>query len=168
MAFLNWGGGRRLVNQAIEATTGSSIHFGDRLCDVLGDAEALKFLRFVLQAATEGLLSSQSHALIRDRIRATLAAHLSHEDRRLLYLAADHAGLIFELATLVRDEVQAEPHGAEKRAQRAHRFEHDADHLVMEAREAARRHPHYAIFRPLLEAADDAADELEDAAFSSI
>ena len=34
-------GGARLVNQAIEATAGSSMHFGDRLCDVLGDAEAL-------------------------------------------------------------------------------------------------------------------------------
>ena len=50
-------GGARLVNQAIEATAGSSMHFGDRLCDVLGDAEALNFLRFVFQAATEGLLA---------------------------------------------------------------------------------------------------------------
>ena len=32
-------GGARLVNQAIEATAGSAMHFGDRLCDVLGDAE---------------------------------------------------------------------------------------------------------------------------------
>ena len=36
-------GGARLVNQAIEATAGSSMHFGDRLCDVLGDAETLRF-----------------------------------------------------------------------------------------------------------------------------
>ena len=40
-------GGAHLVNQAIEATAGSSMHFGDRLCDVLGDAGALEFLRFV-------------------------------------------------------------------------------------------------------------------------
>ena len=50
-------GGARLVNQAIEATAGSSMHFGDRLCDVLGDAETLEFLRFVFRTATEGLLA---------------------------------------------------------------------------------------------------------------
>ena len=42
-------GGARLINQAIEATAGSAMHFGDRLCDVLGDAPTLDFLRFVLQ-----------------------------------------------------------------------------------------------------------------------
>ena len=35
----------------------------------------------------------------------------------------------------------------------------------METREAVRRRPEYAVFLSLLEAADDAADELEDAAF---
>ena len=47
-------GGARLVNQAIEATAGSSMHFGDRLCDVLGDAETLAFLRFVFQPRPRG------------------------------------------------------------------------------------------------------------------
>jgi len=163
-AFLELGGAR-LVNQAIEATAGSSMHFGDRLCDRLGDAEALKFLRFVFQAATEGLLSSQSEALIHDRIQVTLATHFSNEDRQLLRLAADHAGLVFELAISVRDGLQGEPDGAGKRARRARRFERDADHLVMETREAVGLRPDYAIFLQLLEAADDAADALEDAAF---
>jgi hypothetical protein len=131
-------GGERLVNQAIEATAGSSMHFGDRLCSVLGDGEALKFMRFVFQAATEGLVSGQSQALIHDRIRVTLAGHFSNEERQLLRLAADHAGLIFELATSVRDGLQAGSDGAGKRARRARRFEHDADHLVMQTREAGR------------------------------
>jgi hypothetical protein len=61
-------GGARVVNEAIEARSSSSVHFGDRLCDVLGDAETLDFLRFVFKTATEGLLSGQSHGLIRDRI----------------------------------------------------------------------------------------------------
>src|ERR1035438_9500540 len=108
------------------------MHFGDRLCSVLGDAEAIKFMRFVLQATTEGLLSGQSQTLIHDRIRVTLAAHFSNEERQLLGLAADHAGLIFELATAVRDGLQSGSDGAAKRARRARRFEHDADHLVME------------------------------------
>ena len=158
-------GGARLVNQAIEATAGTSMHFGDRLCDVLGDAETLEFLRFVFHAATEGLLSDQSHALIRDRVRVTLAAHFSNEERQLLRLAADHAGLIFELASLVRDGLQAEPDGAAKRIRRAGRFEHDADQLVAATRDAVRRRPDFAVFLTLLQGADDAADELEDAAF---
>jgi uncharacterized protein Yka (UPF0111/DUF47 family) len=158
-------GGARLVNHAIEATAGSSMHFGDRLCDVLGDTEALEFLRFVFRTATEGLLSGLSHGLIRDRIRVTLATHFSNEERQLLRLALDHAGLIFEIASSVRDGLQAGPLGAEKRARRAGRFEHDADQMVVAMREAVRRRPEYAVFIPLLEKADDAADELESADF---
>jgi uncharacterized protein Yka (UPF0111/DUF47 family) len=158
-------GGARLVNEAIEATAGSSMHFGDRLCDVLGDAETLDFLHLVFKTATESLLSGQSHSLIHDRIRVALATHFSDEERQLLRLAEDHAGLIFELASLVRDGLQAEPDGAGKRARRARRFEHDADQLVLQARETVRRRPDYAVFSPLLETADDAADALEDAAF---
>ena len=178
LALLNWAaeseighrgflemGGARLVNQAIEATAGTAMHFGDRICDFLGYAEALKFLQFAFQAATEGLLSHQSQALIRDRIRVTLAAHFSNKDRQFLRLAADHAGLIFELATQVRDGLQAGHDGAGKRALRARRFEHDADHLVIETREAVHLRPDYSVFLALLETADDAADELEDAAF---
>ena len=141
------------------------MHFGDRLCDVLGDAETLAFLTFVFRAATEGLLSGQSHALLHDRIRVTLATHFSNEERQLLRRAADHAGLIFELAGLVRDGLHPEPDGAGKRTQRARRFEHDADQMVADTREAVRRRPDYAVFLRLLEVADDAADEFEDAAF---
>jgi uncharacterized protein Yka (UPF0111/DUF47 family) len=158
-------GGARVVNEAIEAAAGSSMHFGDRLCDVLGDAETLDFLRFVFKAATEGLLSGQSHGLIHDRIRVALATHFSNEERQLLRLAADHAGLVFEIASLVRDGLRAKPDGSGKCARRARGFEHDADQLVIETRDAVRRRPDYALFRPLLEAADDAADALEDAAF---
>jgi uncharacterized protein Yka (UPF0111/DUF47 family) len=158
-------GGARLVNQAIEATSGSSMHFGDRLCDVLGDEEALEFLRFVFQTATEGLLTGLSHGLIRDRIRVTLATHFSNEERQLLRLAGDHAGLIFELASSVRDGLQAGPSGAKKRARRAGRFEHDADQMVIAMRQAVRRRPEYSVFLSLLEKADDAADELESADF---
>jgi hypothetical protein len=163
-AFLELGGAQ-VVNQAIEATAGSSMHFGDRLCDVLGDAEALKFMRSVFQTTTEGLLSSQSQALIRDRIRVTLAAYFGNEERLLLRLATDHAGLVFELATSIRDGLLTEPDDPAKHARRARRFEHDADHLVIEMREAVRLRPDYSVFLSLIHAADDAADELEDAAF---
>jgi uncharacterized protein Yka (UPF0111/DUF47 family) len=158
-------GGAATVNRAIEATAGSSMHFGDRLCDVLGDAETVAFLRFVFQATTQGMLSAQSHALTHDRIRVALAGHFSNEERQLLSRAAEHAGLVFELASLVRDGVQDGSEHAARRAKRAKRFEHDADQIVADTREAVRRRPDYAVFLPLLEAADAAADSLEDAAF---
>jgi uncharacterized protein Yka (UPF0111/DUF47 family) len=158
-------GGARPINQAIEATAGSSMHFGDRLCDVLGDTETLEFLRFVFRTSTEGLLSGVSRALLHDRIRVTLASHFSNEERQLLGLAADHAALIFEMACLVQGAAQGESRSSEKSGRRAGRYEHDADLIVLKTREAVQRRPDYAVFLRVLEAADDAADELEDASF---
>jgi uncharacterized protein Yka (UPF0111/DUF47 family) len=142
-----------------------SVHFGDRLCDVLGVEETEAFLRFVLRAAAQGLMVRQSASLIRDRVRAELARHLSNEERRLLGFATEHAGLIFELASLARDAILA-PDGEIGCADaRARGFEHDADRLVAETWRAVKRRPDCAAFLPLLRAADDAADELEEAAF---
>ena len=93
----------------------------------------------------------------------TLAAHFSNEARQLLRVAADHAGLIFELASLARDALQPSAGDAGRRAKRARNFEHDADRLVVGAREAVARRPDYAVFLRLMQTADDAADELEDA-----
>jgi uncharacterized protein Yka (UPF0111/DUF47 family) len=161
-------GGARLINQAIEVTAGSAMHFGDRLCDVLGAEATFAFVCFVLRAASEGLRERQSQALIRDRVRADLQTHFSNEDKRLLRLAADHAGLIFEIATLVRDGIAAaddDASGLGKLARRARRFEHDADMLVVATREAVARRPDHAVLLQLVTAADDAADQLEEVAF---
>lgn len=164
-AFLELGGAK-LVNQAIEAADGSAVHFGDRLCDVLGTAETEQFLRFVLRAAADCLLARRSPSLLRDRIRAELARHFSNERRRLLRLAAAHGGLIFELASLVRDSILAGGTGDLAAAQhRARGFEHDADRIVAGVFEAVHRRPDHAAFGPLLHDADDAADELEECVF---
>lgn len=164
-------GGAQLIYQAIEASSGGAMHFGDRLCDVLGDGAAGEFVRFVLQAASEGLRAHQSQGLIRDRVRAELQTHFSNEGRRLLGVAAEHAALVFETATLVRDgitaagEKEAGEGGFARRARRARRFEHDADQLVVSVREAVRRRRDHEPILRLVEAADDAADQLEEGAF---
>ena len=166
-AFLQLGGAR-LINEAIEATAGSAVHFGDRLCDVLGEAAAMNFLQFSFRAASEGLLARHSRGLVRDRIRAELAVHFSNEAKRLLGVAADHAGLVFEIATLVRDGTRSDATDADwfdRMAQRARAFEHDADQLVTTTREVVRRRSDLSPLFDLIEAADDAADELEEAAF---
>jgi uncharacterized protein Yka (UPF0111/DUF47 family) len=163
-------GGARIINQAIEKVAGSAFHFGDRLCDVLGTRAANDFVRFVLRAATEGLKQQQSARLIEDRVCAELQAHLSSEGERLLQLAGEHAGIVFELATLMRDgvrDISASEGGAnyEKLARRARAFEHDADQLVIAAREAVAKRPEYAAVFRVAETADDAADELEEVVF---
>ena len=161
-------GGARAINEAIEAIADPAVHFGDRLCDVLGTEPAVEFIEFVLGVAARGRLDGQSHALIADRIRAELQRRFSDDECRLLGIASDHAGFIFEIASLVQDGVLAAgtvDGGFSKRADRARHYEHDADLLVVAAREAARRRPDRAVFRTLLETADDAADHLEDVAF---
>lgn len=164
-AFLELGGAA-LVNQAIEATAGSAMHFGDRLCDVLGVAETSEFLRFVLHAAADCLTAHRSPSLLRDRMRAELARHFRDERRRLLALAADHASLLFELATLARDRVMALGGLRDDRpVERGRALEHDADRVVADVYETIGRRPDYAMFGPLMHAADDAADGLEEAVF---
>jgi uncharacterized protein Yka (UPF0111/DUF47 family) len=163
-------GGAQLINQAIEATAGSAMHFGDRLCDVLGDEAALEFLRFAFREASEGLRQHRSKTLILDRIRVELQVHFRSEGKRLLDLSREHAGLIFEIASLVRDGIRGlnnvpSPEYYAKLAARAGRFEHDADQFVIAAHEAVQRRPEYAALFRVFEAADDAADEIEEAAF---
>jgi uncharacterized protein Yka (UPF0111/DUF47 family) len=163
-------GGARLINQAIEAAGGSAMRFGDRLCDVLGDEGARNFVQFVFRAATEGLREHQSAGLIEDRLRAELQTHFSNEALRLLGLAGDHAGMIFEIATLVREGIRAIGAGAngdtyQRIGRQARQFEHEADQLVATTREVVRRRVEYTPIFRVIEAADDAADELEEAAF---
>jgi uncharacterized protein Yka (UPF0111/DUF47 family) len=144
------------------------VHFGDRLDDVIGEEATVAFIRFVLRVASEGLRAHQSEGLIRDRIRAELQTHFSNEDKRLLALAAEHAALVFDLASLVREGIATaaeEQAGLERLARRARRFEHDADQLVVAMREAVARRPDHGVVLRLVADADDAADQLEEVAF---
>lgn len=168
-AFLELGGAQ-IINQAIEQFSGSAVHFGDRLCDVLGDEAATRFVQSVFRAATDGLKEHQSTSLVHDRVRAELQAYFAGEGQRLLQLAGEHAGIVFELATQVCDGLAAvgfDDHSKrfEEAAKRARAFEHDADQLVIAAREAVRKRPEYAALFDIVEKADDAADELEDIVF---
>ncbi len=129
----------------------------------------------MLRTAAEGLRDHVSSGLIQDRVRTELQAHFSSEGKRLLQLASEHASMIFEIASLVRDgirEIGSAPGSVDgmrerfrKLARRARKFEHEADQMVISGRECARRRPEYTPLFRLIEAADDAADELEEVAF---
>ncbi len=161
-------GGAQLIWGAVETTGATAIHLGDRLCDVLGEESAFAFVQFAFKTATEGLLAHQSDNLIRDRIRAELLNHLNTAEARLLEIAVDHAGLIFEIATAIRDRVFSPPRDGAKPdalAKRARHWEHEADTLVVKVAGSVRRRPELQPFHRLIEAADDTADQLEEAAF---
>jgi len=89
----------------------------------------------------------------------------------VLGIATEQACLIVELAAAVRDK----PAGSGRRRKmamfflvlqpRAKAWEHEADVLVIRARESAHRSGRAAFTCDLVERADDVADELEDAAF---
>ena len=123
----------------------------------------------MFRASSDGLKEHQSAGLIRDRVCAELQAHFASEGQRLFQLAGEHAGIVFELAEQVREGIRAiaceEDTDYEKLAKRARAFEHDADQLVVTAREAVSKRPEYAALFRVTETADDAADELEEIAF---
>ncbi|HLY55494.1 MAG TPA: hypothetical protein VKS60_08060 [Stellaceae bacterium] len=161
-------GGARLVNDAIEAIALGVVHFGERLDVVLGGDATYRFLQFTFRVATDAMLADQSPALVRDRVRAELAVQLNASGYRLSQATAEHAAITFELATAVQDAllglVAGEPAPA-LLATRAKAWEHRADEFVVETRQLVRRRRDHEPFCRVIEAADDAADALEEAAF---
>jgi uncharacterized protein Yka (UPF0111/DUF47 family) len=161
-------GGARLINDAIETTALGIIHFGDRLHDVLGEPAAYDYLEFCFKVATEAMLAHQSPALVRDRVRAELAARLNASGSRLTAATAEHAAVIFELASSVHKgllDLADGAGGSDRLAARAKAWEHRADELVVETRQLVRKRRDHEPFCRVIEAADDAADALEEAAF---
>jgi uncharacterized protein Yka (UPF0111/DUF47 family) len=160
-------GGERLINEAIELAK-APIRYGEPLHEVIGQARATDFLRFVLRTCTEALRQGRSEFLVRDEIGAELMRCLVTAQQSSLELAAEHATLVGELAAAVRDALQQARAGdaafVQRSAERARRWEHRADDLVNQARALAARRPSAEKVRDILVGADDVADDLEDAA----
>ena len=169
MAFLKVGGDL-LIYDAMQFAIKGAPRFGEDLRDMLGRERALAFLKFVVRTCAEGVLSAKPDSLIRDEVRAELANYFHSAERDLFDLACEHAALLVELASGVRDGVLqlqlAGANGALARiAERAKAWETAADDLLNQVRAAVDHSAGAVFFRELLEAADDVADSLEDAAF---
>jgi uncharacterized protein Yka (UPF0111/DUF47 family) len=109
-------------------------------------------------------------SLIEDEVAAELSRFFRGAEERLLEMAAEHASLVWEVAAGVRDTLMRArlPDWADhfrRNAVRAKAWESQADELVQSARAALRRSNSGAFVSQLIEAADEAADCLEDAAF---
>lgn len=169
MAFLKCGG-ELLVYESLEFVARGAYRLGQRLDDVLGADEAARYLRFVLRTCSDGLQQGLAEALIRDEIKAELLNYLRSAQQTLLDMAADHAALVVELASGLRDAILKAkladgPWHIETNAGRAKEWERQADLVVAAGREAVRAGGTGLFYRGLLEAADDVADYLEEASF---
>lgn len=169
MAFLRLGG-EQLVYDALEFVVKGPHRFGERLTDMLGRREAAQYLRYVIKAASEGLRESRPDPLIRDEVKVELLNYFRSAQQSLIDIAADHAALIIEIASGIHDallkaQLPGAPQYFEHAARRAKEWERQADACVNRARAAVKLSAAGAFFRNLVEAADDVADDLEDAAF---
>jgi uncharacterized protein Yka (UPF0111/DUF47 family) len=162
-------GGERLLYDAIEVAQPAPLRYGEKLYDAIGPEAAVGFLKIVLRATAEGLLQRRSERFIRDEVRLELAGRFHSAEENLLSIAGEHAGLIFELATAVNDELArygeaGTAHRLTRLADRAGRWEREADALVSRVRSLVQRSHQPDIYLELLREADDAADALEEAA----
>jgi uncharacterized protein Yka (UPF0111/DUF47 family) len=169
MGFLKVGGARAIFDALDFAVRGRS-HFGQTLDDLLGLERAGQFLEFALKTAATELLGGRPESLVHDELRAELLRHLRGSSEGVFDLLCDHAGLIVEIANAVRDALSSLGSGggqehAEKLAARCKAWESDADRLVKDVRDVVRSDPETAYLQELVQAADDVADDLEEAAF---
>ncbi len=169
MAFLK-AGGDQLVFDALEFAAKDQYRIGEALHEMLGLRETRDYLRFVLRTCAELLLQGEPDFHVQDAVRAELFGHFRTGRQSLFDIAALHAAYIVEIASGVRGallagRLPADPDERVRVAKRAKDWERQADELVNKARDSARHAVTGEFFRTLVEAADDAADDLEEAAF---
>ena len=168
--FLELGGGE-LVAAAVHHATPTRIGFGERLDRALGRDAAIDFLKTVLRVCAEALLEGGSMRLARDRIEADLVRHLQRLDGLLLAIVVRQAGLAREIAAgiaqFIAEQQAGRPFDRAALAARARRIEEKADKIAIEARNEIARFDADASIELLVNRAEQAIDELEQAAFIS-
>jgi uncharacterized protein Yka (UPF0111/DUF47 family) len=169
MGFLKCGGDE-LIYRGLALAAKGEHRPGLFLHDLLPRNLARQFMQFVFRTASVGLREGKQILLIEDEVVVELSRFFRGAEERLLDMAADHAALIWEVASGLRDTLLRarlpdwSRHFAHN-AERAKVWESRADELVQAARVAMRRSDAAAFVSQLIEAADEVADCLEDAAF---
>ncbi len=166
--FLELGGGE-LLGAAVRNVAPTRIGFGERLDEALGRTATIELVKSALRNSTEALRSGQSVRLVRDRIEADLARHLERVDSTLLAIVLRQIGLAHDIAVEISRHVEAirsdRPTDGKRLAARASRIEQKADHIAIEARKGISRLNAKPVLEQLIDRAEEAVDELEQAAF---
>lgn len=167
-AFLELGG-NELLGAAVRNAAPTRIGFGERLDDALGRAAAVDFLKTALRLSTEALLAGQSVRLVRDQIEADIVRRLERVDSALLAMVLRQIGLAQDLVVAISRYVDTlgadHAHDGNQLATRASLIEQKADRIALEARREVARLNARPVVGQLVDRAEEAIDELEQAAF---
>ena len=134
------------------------------IADVLGAEQAQEFVLEAMALCTHGALAGHPVSLLEDEARMLLSRRLQQHAPGFS-LVAEHAAYCHELVQAVRDALSHDAgagHAGELAA-RTKAWERRADHLVMQARNLAKRQASWKPFANLVEEADEVADHLEEA-----
>jgi uncharacterized protein Yka (UPF0111/DUF47 family) len=162
-------GGDELLGAAVRNVAPTRIGFGERLDEALGRTATMDLVKSALRSSTEALKSGQSVRLVRDQIEADLARNLERVDSTLLAIVLRQIGLAHDIAVEISRHVEAirsgRPTDGKRLTARASRIEQKADHIAIEARKEISRLNARPMIEQLIDRAEEAVDELEQAAF---
>jgi uncharacterized protein Yka (UPF0111/DUF47 family) len=169
-------GGERLVFSVMQSVGDGLFRLGDRLDDVLSEAEAREFLVRALVLSSHAQLERQPVTLVEDELRMLLTRQVRSRASEF-DMVAEHAAYCQELAQAVRNALLRGFTGVssgegidpadeqDDLVTRSKGWERRADDIVTQMRTALQRHPSRERFVRLVVMADDVADALEEAAF---
>ncbi len=161
IAFFNLGG-ERIIYDALLL----SVPCGEPLHQILGSEKCKEYFQWVLRTAATGLLAGNSRSLLQDEIKVELLGQLGSAYEDLMGMCEEHASLIIEAATAVSDSLlQRDGDFTARGAQKVRVWEGQADELVRKVRTLSRRIEEASFFAALINASDDALDNLEEASF---
>jgi uncharacterized protein Yka (UPF0111/DUF47 family) len=166
-AFLQLGG-MELIASAVRRAAPARLGFGEELADLLGREATLKFIKTALRLSTETLREGRSARSVREMLEVDLVRRIERNDSALLTIVVRQLGLARDIATRIATAIgdghvrQVE---AARFADRARRIEEKADAIVVDARQAVARTEAASTITALIDAAENAIDELEQAAF---
>jgi uncharacterized protein Yka (UPF0111/DUF47 family) len=169
MGYLNLGG-EVTIYEALDLAAKAPLRYGEPLHRILGREKTTEYFMWVLRTAANGLFKGLSVALIKDEIRAEMLRFFRSAHEGLMGLSEEHATYLVEVAEVVRDSLIHSERGQEaefiiRSAQRAKRWESQADAVVSKIRALSQRMEEEDYFIELIIASDDALDALEEAAF---
>jgi uncharacterized protein Yka (UPF0111/DUF47 family) len=162
-------GGEQALAEAVEFAAGQQLRYGQRLDELISEDHACEFLQEAMRLASDGLRQRRSRRVIGDEIKARLRRYFENERLGIFDIAAAHGALGFDIAMSLCEAFERV--GSAKGqawisrfASRAVLWESKADQLLNEAREDIKRFQRPRSLLQFFEHADDAVDELEEAA----
>ncbi|HMK41672.1 MAG TPA: hypothetical protein VK451_08950 [Methyloceanibacter sp.] len=166
-AFLELGG-EELIASAVRRAAPARLGFGEELADLLGREATLKFVKTALRLSTEALRQGRSARSVREMLEVDLVRRIERNDSALLTIVVRQLGLARDVATRIASAIgdgHVRQMEAARYADRARRIEEKADAIAVDARQAVARTEAAPTIAALIDAAENAIDELEQAAF---